>query len=125
MKGVFQMKYLSILLVFLALFQLNCGNRNREAETVENSAEREDNRSAKVKVDERGDIYLNKKRVSLEALDKEFTRIKKVNGFVWYYRSAQGKAADASGLDVMKKIMDYQLPVKLCPNNDPCMKDFE
>lgn len=121
------MKYLSILVAVLALFQLNCSNRNREAEAeaAKKFAEWEANGIAKVSVDERGDIYLNKKLTSLDALSEEFARIKKVNGVVWYYRVSQSQPAEASGLAIMKKVVEYKLPVKMCASNDPCRKDFE
>jgi len=85
----------------------------------------EANGIAKVKVAENGDIYLNQKPVSLAALGEEFARIKKVHGAVWYYRLSQSKAAEASGMAIMKSVVEYRLPVKLCATNDPCRKDFE
>ena len=51
------MKHLSILLMALALFQLNCKNRIGEAEAARKFAEWEANGIAKVKVDETGAIY--------------------------------------------------------------------
>jgi hypothetical protein len=78
-----------------------------------------------VKVDERGDIYLNNKPSSLDALGDEFGRIKKVNGVVWYYRSSESQPAASSGLAVVNRIIEYKLPVKMCTSNEPCMKAFE
>src|SRR5258706_5973389 len=119
------MRYLIFLLAVLALTQLNCGLSNREAEAVKNFAVMEANGIAKVKVDERGDIYLNNKLSSLDALGEEFARIKKVNGVVWYYRASTGQAAESSGSAVMKKVIEFKLPVKMCASNDPCRKAFE
>ena len=121
------MKYLSILVAALSLLQLNCSNGNREAQTegAKKFAQSETKGIAKVSVDERGDIYLNKKLTSLDALGEEFARIKKVDGVVWYYRAAQSQPAEASGLAIMKKVVEYQLPVKLCASDDPCRKYFE
>jgi len=119
------MKLISILLMALALLQLNCKNRIGEAEAAKKFAEWEANGIAKVKVDETGAIYLNAKPVSLDELGNEFARIKKLNGAVWYYRLSQTQAAEASGMAIMKKIVEYRLPVKLCASNDPCRKDFE
>ena len=121
------MKYLSILLAVLLLFQLNCSYRNREAEAeaAKKFAAWEANGIAKVKVDERGDIYVNTKLTSLEPLGEEFARLKKANGVVWYYRLSQSQSAEASGMAIMKKVLEYKLPVKLCASDDPCRKDFE
>ncbi len=118
-------KYRLIFLAVLALCQLSCGNAAREAEAAKKFAAWEANGIAKVKVDESGDIYLNNKPVSLAALSEEFARIKKVNGAVWYYRLSQSKSAEASGMAIMKSVVEYKLPVKLCATNDPCRKDFE
>ena len=92
------LKYSFIFLAVLALCQLSCSNGAREAEVAKKFAGWEANGIAKVKVDESGDIYLNAKPASLEALSEEFARIKKVNGAVWYYRLSQSKAAEASGM---------------------------
>jgi hypothetical protein len=78
-----------------------------------------------VKVDETGAIYLNAKPISLDELGNEFARIKKLNGAVWYYRLSQTQAAEASGMIIMRKVVECRLPVKLCATNDPCRKDFE
>lgn len=119
------MKFISLLLIGLALLQLNCNNRVREAEAAKKFAEWEANGIAKVKVDENGAIYLNSKSASLDELGEEFARIKKLNGVVWYYRLSQTQAAEASGVAIMKKVVEYRLPVKLCATDDPCRKDFE
>ena len=118
-------KYPFVFLAVLVLCQLSCSNAAREAEVAKKFAAWEANGIAKVKVEEGGDIYLNSKPVSLAALSEEFARIKKVNGAVWYYRLAQSKAAEASGMAIMKRVVEYKLPVKLCASNDPCRKDFE
>jgi len=112
-----------ILLAVLAVISLSCGNSDREAEA--RFAQMEANGIAKVKVGGSGDIYLNGKLTSLDALGDEFARIQKVNGVVWYYRTAQSQAAEAAGLEVMKKVVEYKLPVKMCDSNDPCSQAFE
>ena len=119
------MKFISVLLIGLALLQLNCSNRVRKAEAAKKFAEWEANGIAKVKVDENGQIYLNSKPLSLDELGNEFARIKKLNGVVWYYRLSQTQAAEASGVAIMKKVVEYRLPVKLCATDDPSRKDFE
>ena len=84
----------------------------------------EANGIAKVKVDELGQIYLDKKPISLDALTEDLARLKKVNGVVWYYRLSQSQAAEASGMSIVKKVAEYKLAVRLCAGN-PCGKDFE
>jgi len=119
------MRLLSILLIGLALLQLNCSSRLQESEAAKKFAAWEANGIAKVKVVENGQIYLNRKPVSLDELGDEFARMKNLNGVVWYYRLSQSQAAEASGVAIMKKVTEYRLPVKLCATNDPCRKDFE
>ena len=119
------MRYSLILLCVSALIQLSCGKSNREAEAAKQFAQMEANGVAKVKVDERGDIYLNNKPSSLGALGDEFARIKEVNGVVWYYRTSESQPAASSGLAVVNKIIEYKLPVKMCAGNEPCRKAFE
>jgi len=118
------MRYALILLCVLALIQLSCGN-SKEAEAAKQFAQMEANGVAKVKVDEGGDIYLNNKPSSLDALGDEFARIKKVNGVVWYYRTSESQPAESSGRAVVNKIIEYKLPVKMCARYQPCAKDFE
>ena len=118
------MRYALILVCVLALIQLSCGN-SKEAEAAKQFAQMEANGVAKVMVDERGDIYLNNKPSSLEALGDEFARVKKVNGVVWYYRKSESQPAASSGLAVVNKIIEYKLPVKMCTGDQPCAKAFE
>ena len=117
------MKCTLILMAVMAVTQLSCTNRKVDAERK--FAQMEANGIAKVKVDERGDIYLESKLSSIDALGDEFARLKKVNGVVWYYRISQNPPAESSGLAVMKKVVEYKLPVKMCASNNPCRKAFE
>ena len=118
------MRYPLILLCVLALIQWSCGN-GKEAEVAKQFAQMEANGVAKVKIDERGDIYLNNKPSSMDALGDEFARIKKVNGLVWYYRTSESQPAESSGRAVVNKIIEYRLPVKMCEMYQPCAKDFD
>lgn len=68
---------------------------------------------AKVKVDRAGRIYLNGGIVSLEALKREFSRLQKVNGAVWYHRENPHQDPPPEALAVLQAIIDARLPVKL------------
>jgi hypothetical protein len=68
---------------------------------------------SKVKVDQAGAIYLNGKSVTIEDLRQELTRLKRVNGGVWYYLedplNSQAKAAE-------RAIFDARVPIKMFRN---------
>lgn len=68
---------------------------------------------AKVKVDRAGRIYLNGRITSLESLKREFSRLRKVNGAVWYHRENPGQEPPPEALTVLQAIIDARLPVKL------------
>lgn len=78
---------------------------------------------AKVKIAKNGDIYLNKRRVSLKELKQELRQLKESEGIVWYYREKPQKdpkgKVEAVMQDVLKIIIELKLPVKLSE------KDFQ
>ena len=74
---------------------------------------------AKVKVDRAGRIYLNGRIVTLENLKREFSRLRKVDGAVWYHRENRGQEPPPEALAVLQAIIDARLPVKLLE------KDFD
>jgi hypothetical protein len=74
---------------------------------------------AKVKVDRAGRIYLNGRITSLESLKREFSRLRKVDGAVWYHRENRGQEPPPETLAVLQAIIDARLPVKLLE------KDFD
>src|SRR6185295_8553007 len=119
------MKSMVYFLIMLIVLQPSCGKSREDAEQARKLAEMEANGIAKIKVDERGDIYLNNKLTSLDALSQEMARIKGINGIVWYYRGSSNSAAVTSGMLITDKIVEYQLPVKVCFGDHPCKKDFE
>jgi hypothetical protein len=65
---------------------------------------------AKIKVDQAGEIYLNKKAVTLEELRQELVKLKQTNGGVWY-RLEDPSHPQAKA--VRKAIMESQLPIKI------------
>jgi len=82
-------------------------------------AGREVGEIAKVKVDRAGRIYFNGRIVSLENLKREFSRLHKVNGAVWYHRENPHQDPPPEALAVLQAIIDARLPVKLLE------KDFD
>ena len=113
----FAVVLLVVLLLGLSLVQFGC-NRNRDFEAGNDAI-------SKVMIDDLGDIWLNFRPSSLSLLDTEFTRLKKVNGVVWYYQKSPSQAARASGAAVLTKASQYQLQVRMCANDDPCHKVFD
>jgi len=112
-------------LIMLVVLQPSCGKSREDAEQARNLAQMEANGIVKIKVDERGDIFLNNKLASLDAVSQELARIKGINGVAWYYRGSPNSAAEASGMLIVEKIAEYKLPVKVCFGDEPCKKDFE
>jgi hypothetical protein len=112
------MKFAVVLFLGLSLFQLSCGNRNRDFEAGNDAI-------AKVMIDDTGDIWLNSRPTSLALLDTEFARLKKVNGVVWYYQKSPSQAAKASGAAVLTKVSEYQLQARMCASDDYCKKAFD
>ena len=113
------MKYLILLFAILVFFQHGCGPSKEQIEQAKEFERREANGIAKIKIADTGDIYMNKKLTSLDALSEELLRIKQVDGVVWYYRGSPARAAEATGMLVVDEIVKYKLPVKMCE------KDFE
>lgn len=74
---------------------------------------------AKVKVDQRGTVYLNGKTVTMEELKREFARLSQANGAVWYYRENPQGEPSAQAMTVIQAIIDASLPVRLVE------KDFD
>ncbi len=113
----FAVALLMVLLLGLSLVQFGC-NRNRDFEAGNDAISR-------VLIDDLGDIWLNNRPSSLALLDIEFTRLKKVDGVVWYYQKSPSQAARSSGAAVLTKASQYQLQVRMCATDDPCRKVFE
>ena len=68
------MKCTLILMAVMAVTELRC--TNREADAERKFALMEANGIAKVKVDERGDVYLDSKLSSIDSVGDEFARLK-------------------------------------------------
>ena len=73
---------------------------------------------AKVKVDRAGRIYLNGRITSLESLKREFSRLRKVDGAVWYHRENPASEPPPQGQAVIQLIIKHQLPVSMSTKPD-------
>jgi biopolymer transport protein ExbD len=113
------MKYLKWAVIILILALVGCGPSKEQEEKIKEMTAREANGVAKIKVDEFGKIYVNKKAATIEEMSQELSRIKNVNGVVWYHRSSSSAEAMATADVVIKKISEFKLPIKLIE------KDFE
>lgn len=65
---------------------------------------------SKVRVDQTGTIYLNGKPGTIEDLRQELTRLKKVNGGVWYYLE---DPLNPQAKETERAILDAQVPIKM------------
>jgi hypothetical protein len=73
---------------------------------------------AKVKVDQRGQIFLNERLVSLDELRKAFYDLKQLNGSVWYHRENPEGEPTPEAMSVIKAVIDAQLPIRLSSKPD-------
>jgi hypothetical protein len=68
---------------------------------------------AHIKITARGELYLNRKQASLEAVNAELTRLKKIDGGVLFYQEppedGSRKKAGAVAAAVMRKIKQLKL----------------
>ncbi|MGH7753072.1 MAG: NADH-quinone oxidoreductase subunit N [Gemmatimonadales bacterium] len=68
---------------------------------------------AKVKVTAAGEITLNGRSVSLEELKREFARLKRVGGVVWYHRANPGGDPTPESMAVIEAVVAAGLPITL------------
>lgn len=115
------MRLIGVMLAGLVFFGVGCDRESgqRAGQTQERGVVQEFAEIAKVKVDRAGTIYLNGKTVTIEELKQEFARLKHSNGAVWYYRENPRREPSVQAMEVIKAIVDAQLPVKLLE------KDFD
>ncbi len=77
---------------------------------------------AKIKVFADGTILLNDKQVTIDELKTALTKIKDMNGVVWYYRENATGEPPPQATSVIEAIIDLKLPVKL--SNEPDFSVF-
>jgi hypothetical protein len=77
----------------------------------------------KITVTESGEILVNRKASSLEALPRLLDRLKEAGGVVWYHREKPTSRTPSENADkVMSLIVKAQLPVRLAL--DPEFTEF-
>ena len=65
-----------------------------------------------------GAVLLNGEPVSVEGLAGKLESLKADRPVVWYYREAAGSEPPAEAMQVMKLVVDNQLPISLCSKAD-------
>jgi hypothetical protein len=81
---------------------------------------------AHFKVDRRGAYFLNGKRVSLEEVKEECTRLTQIGGAVFYYRENAGEEAPPAAKAVIAAICEACLPFTCAGRDyDPAVKVAE
>ena len=68
-----------------------------------------------VKVTRSGEIYFERRRVTLEELDAELKKLPRSEAGVCYFRESPEGAAHAAAVGVMRKIVEARLPVTMSP----------
>jgi hypothetical protein len=84
------------------------------AAAVADDAQKSKGPIVRVKVTRSGSIQLDGRRVSLEDLDQPFAKAAAAHGTVYYYREDPSGEAPPIASQVLKKIIDHKLPVRLC-----------
>ena len=72
----------------------------------------------KVSVLVSGAVLLDGEPVSLEALGAKLESLKADRPVVWYYREAAGGEPPTEAMQVMKLVVDKQIPISLCSKPD-------
>lgn len=108
------MRLISLILVGLVFLQAGCGRRpDASASKMQLRPDLHPPAElAKVKVSQDGEIFLDGKPTTMEDLKRELSRLKQVDGGVWYY--AEDPSSPESGA-VKRALIDSHLPIKLTP----------
>lgn len=72
-----------------------------------------------IKVTKGGEVFYNKKAVTLEELAKELNQVPKDDTAVCYYREEGDKEPHPIAIEVIKKIIDARLAVRLSKEECP------
>lgn len=68
---------------------------------------------AKVRVSVDGKLYFNDRVVTLDELNREFQRLKQVQGGVWFFDESSFGASRQQGQTVKKAIIQAELPMRV------------
>lgn len=78
----------------------------------------DESKVVKVKVTQKGEIYLDERLVTLDEVKAAFAKLKQENGVVWYHRENPAGEPTIEAMSVITAIMDNKLPVKLSSKPD-------
>ena len=112
----FNKSFLSIVIIFILI---GCSNSNKGGKSrSENSSTLQEQASVdpnviKVYVSQYGKIKADGNEISLTDLDSSFSKLKRVNGIVYYSRDNRLGDPPQESMQVMELIVKYSLPVKL------------
>ncbi len=74
--------------------------------------------SLRVKVLTDGSVFANDQPVTLDQLAEQFDTLSKAGGTVWYYRETPGNEPHPNAMEIMRLIVENQLPVTLSTKSD-------
>jgi hypothetical protein len=79
----------------------------------------------KISVLSNGELLADGEKVTIDQLAPRLAKVKKANGHVLYYREDAGGEPPATGMQVIKLVIDNQLPVSLSTKADfsDCVDD--
>jgi biopolymer transport protein ExbD len=72
----------------------------------------------KIAVTRKGVVSLDGTTITLDALKTRLADLKKRNGEVWYYREASRNEPPEQAMEVIKLVMQYDLPISLSTKPD-------
>ncbi|MBA3241687.1 MAG: hypothetical protein H0T60_10725 [Acidobacteria bacterium] len=113
------MKKFWVAAVCAALLLTGCGPKVNEAGPKPDGRAKEFRNLVSIKVTKRGEVFCNKKAISVDELGSELNRHPKDDTAVCYYREEGDKDAPPVAVEVIQKITDARLAVHLsrveCP----------
>jgi hypothetical protein len=81
-------------------------------------AQSDDHPIGRIAVTTKGVVSLDGATITLDALKTRLADLKKRNGEVWYYREAGRRDPPAQAMEVIKLVMDHNLPISLSTKPD-------
>jgi hypothetical protein len=81
-------------------------------------AQSDDHPIGRIAVTMKGVVSLDGATITLDALKTRLADLKKRNGEVWYYREAGRRDPPAQAMEVIKLVMDHNLPISLSTKPD-------
>jgi biopolymer transport protein ExbD len=104
-----------IAIVVIALFMIGCIGTHDSTSTPSTSNE---STVLKVKVFLDGKVFANDQSVDIDQLAKLMSSLKKPDGVVWYYRESSDGEPHPNAIEVMRLVVENQLPISLSTKPD-------